>query len=79
MADEIVWKRRFALFMAARLFGALVFFVGAAVMFTDLVREGGWPAVGAILMAMGLVDALFAPKLLRKHWEQEDRAANSDR
>ena len=79
MDDEAKWKRRFGLFMAARLFGLLVFFAGFAVMFTDVAREGGWPLVGAILMAMGLVDAVFAPKLLRKHWEQEDQAAHPDR
>ena len=73
MADEELWKRRFAVFMAARLFGAAVFLLGTAIMFTDLLREGGWPLVGGILMAMGLIDAVFAPKLLKKHWEMQDR------
>lgn len=75
MADDELWRRRFFLFMGARLFGALVFLAGAALMFTDLAGEGGWPVAGGILMAMGLIDAVFAPKLLKKHWESEDRAA----
>lgn len=79
MDDEAKWKRRFGLFMAARLFGLLVFFAGFAILFTDVLREGGWPVVGAILMVMGLIDAVFAPRLLRKYWEQEDQAAHSDR
>ncbi len=29
--------------------------------------------VGAILAIMGAVDAVFAPKMLRKLWEQQDR------
>ena len=75
MADEATWKRRFYLFMAARLFGLATFFAGLAIMFTDLLREGGWPIVGAIVMLMGLADAVVAPKLLTKHWKREDGTA----
>ncbi|MGI8706323.1 MAG: hypothetical protein ACR2JJ_11130 [Sphingomicrobium sp.] len=75
MDDEAKWKRRFTLFMGARLFGLAVFLGGMAIMFTDLLREGGWPAVGAILMVVGLVDAVVAPKLLKKQWEREDQSA----
>ena len=75
MADEATWRRRFYLYMGTRLFGLLVFFAGMAVFFTDLLREGGWPAVGAILMAMGLIDAVFAPRLLKAKWQGEDEAA----
>jgi hypothetical protein len=72
MADEAVWRRRFFLFMAARIFGALMFLAGTAIAFTGLLREGGWPVVGAIVMLLGIADAVFAPKLLRKQWEIED-------
>lgn len=72
MADEATWKRRFYLYMGARLFGLATFLAGMAIMFTDLLREGGWPVVGAIVMVAGLVDALVAPKLLKKQWERED-------
>lgn len=72
MADEATWKRRFLLFVAARLFGLATFLAGMAVMFTDLLREGGWPVVGAILMVMGLLDAVVAPKLMKKQWQRED-------
>ena len=73
MADEAVWKRRFLIFMLARLFGLLTFLAGIAIAYSDLVREGGWPALGAIIAIMGVIDAVFAPKLLKKHWDQEDR------
>ena len=72
MNDEAKWKKRFQLFMAARLFGAATVVAGVVIMFSDLLREGGWPAVGGVLVAVGLIDALVAPKLLKKHWEQED-------
>lgn len=71
--DEALWKRRFALFMAARLFGLTVFLAGVAIAFSDLVREGGWPLVGGLLAIMGALDAVFSPKLLKKYWAEEDR------
>jgi hypothetical protein len=73
MADEDLWRRRFQIFMLVRLFGLAVFLTGIFVIYTDLLREGGWPVVGAILTIMGAVDAVFAPKMLRKLWEQQDR------
>ena len=72
MADESVWKRRFFVFMAARLLGLLTFLAGLAIMFTDLLREGGWPQVGAVLILLGAIDAVFAPRLLKKQWDRED-------
>lgn len=72
MDDEAKWKRRFYLFMGARLFGLLTFGLGIVIAVTDLVREGGWPVVGAIVAIAGLVDAIVAPMLLRKHWKAED-------
>lgn len=72
MADETVWRRRFLVFMAARLIGLLTFLAGLAIIFTDALREGGWPQVGAVLVVLGAIDAVFAPKLLKKQWERED-------
>ena len=72
MDDETKWKRRFHLFMAARLFGLATFLAGVAVYFTDVLRDGGWPLVGVILILVGLADAVVAPKLLRKIWDKED-------
>lgn len=73
MADQDIWKRRFYTFMGVRLFGLATFILGIVVMYTDLLRQGGWPAVGAILVVIGTIDAVFAPKLLKKLWEQQDR------
>ena len=73
MADEDIWKSRFHVFMAVRLFGLATFFLGIAIIYTDLLRAGGWPTVGAILAIIGTIDAVFAPKLLKKMWEQQDR------
>jgi hypothetical protein len=75
MDDERLWKKRFWMFMAARLFGLAVFFVGIAIAFSDLAREGGMPVIGGIVAIIGAIDALFAPRLLKKGWEQQDRTA----
>ena len=72
MADEDVWRKRFQVFMAVRLFGLATFFAGIAIAYTDLVREGGWPALGAIVAIIGAVDAVLSPRLLRKLWDQQD-------
>lgn len=73
MADEELWKRRFHAFTAVRLLGLATFFLGIAIIYTDLLREGGWPAVGAVLAIIGTIDVVFAPKLLKKLWDQQDR------
>ncbi|HET7816932.1 MAG TPA: hypothetical protein VFK58_05085 [Sphingomicrobium sp.] len=73
MADERLWRRRFLAFMAVRLAGVATFLLGVAIAYSDLVREGGWPLVGGIVAIMGAIDALFAPRLLKTLWEQQDR------
>lgn len=72
MADEELWRRRFQVFMLVRLFGLAVFIFGVFVIYSDLLRPGGWPALGAILAIMGALDSVFAPRLLKKIWEQQD-------
>ena len=71
--DEALWKQRFQLFMAVRLAGLMILAVGVAIAFTDLVRPGGWKLLGGILVVAGAIDAVFAPKLLKRSWERADR------
>jgi ABC-type uncharacterized transport system permease subunit len=72
MDDEVVWKRRFLIFALLRLAGVATMFLGVAIAYTDLLRVGGWPAAGMIVAAMGVIDAVFAPRFLKKLWERED-------
>lgn len=67
--EERLWKRRFHLFALIRLIGLALFFLGMAVALTDLVRPGGWPLVGGILAAIGIVDAVAAPRILKRKWD----------
>ena len=73
MADEQVWKQRFLMFTLIRLFGLAMILLGIAIAYSDLLREGGWPIVGLFIAIMGAVDAIFAPRLLKKAWEEQDR------
>lgn len=72
MKGDELWRKRFRLFMAIRLFGLLTFLLGLAIAFTGLIRPGGWPLVGGLVAIIGVIDAVFAPKILKKGWEQQD-------
>jgi hypothetical protein len=73
MRDEELWKKRFQIFAAIRLFGVATFLLGLAIAFSDLVRPGGWKLLGGILVVIGVVDALVAPRVLKRGWERLDR------
>jgi hypothetical protein len=72
MDDQARWRNRLLAYSAVRVGGLAIFFLGIAVIYTDLLREGGWPQVGAILAIMGAIDAVFAPRLLKKLWDERD-------
>jgi hypothetical protein len=71
--DEDVARRRLLLYMLVRFAGLLVFFLGVAIMYSDLVRPGGWPQVGAIVAILGVIDAIFAPRVVKRAWDEKDR------
>ena len=71
--DEDVAKRRLLLYTLARFAGLAIFFLGVAIFYTDLLRPGGWPQVGAIVAILGVIDAFFAPRLLKRAWDEQDR------
>lgn len=73
MTDDQVWKRRFHIFALVRLAGVAIFLLGVAVAFSDLLRPGGWPLAGGLLAICGVIDAVLAPRLLRKLWREQDR------
>lgn len=71
--DDRKARNRLLIYSLVRFGGAAIFFLGIAIMYTDLLRPGGWPQVGAIVAIMGAIDALFAPRLLKKAWDEQDR------
>jgi len=73
MRDEELWKKRFQIFAAIRLVGVATFLLGLAIAFSDLVRPGGWPLLGGVLAIIGVIDAVVAPRILKRGWERLDQ------
>ena len=69
--DDLLWKKRFQLFALIRLAGLALFLFGMAVMLTDLVRPGGWPLLGGVLVAVGVIEAVLAPRILKRSWDKK--------
>ena len=66
-------RNRLLAYTAVRLGGLAIFFLGVAIIYTNLLRAGGWPQVGAIVAIMGAIDSFFAPMLLKRAWDEQDR------
>lgn len=75
MTDEHVARNRLLLYSLVRLGGVAIFFLGIATIYTNLVRRGGWPQLGAILAIIGVIDAVIAPRLLKRSWDKADQEA----
>jgi hypothetical protein len=70
---EDVARRRLLIYTLVRFGGLAIFFLGLAIIYSDLLRPGGWPQVGAIVAICGVLDAMFAPLLLKRAWDEQDR------
>jgi len=70
MTDEAMWKRRFFALMLARLVGTLLTLSGLVVAYGDVVRPGGYLALGIPLTLVGVIALAVLPILLRRRWRQ---------
>ena len=71
MIEEQADKKRFQIFAVVRLFGVGLFLLGTAVAFTDLLKPGGWPLIGGVLAITGVLDAVFASRVVRRATERK--------
>jgi hypothetical protein len=71
--DDDVAKRRLLLYSLVRFGGIVIFLLGVAIIYSDLLRRGGWPQVGAVVAILGVLDSFLAPRLLKKGWDEQDR------
>ena len=71
--DDDIARRRLLIHSLIRLAGLAIFFLGVAIMYTNLLRPGGWPQLGAIIAIMGVLDSILAPRLLKRAWDEQDR------
>ena len=72
MDDDTQARNRLLAYSAVRFGGLAIFLFGIAVMYTGVLRAGGWPQLGAIIAILGIIDAFLAPRLLKKHWDHTD-------
>ena len=72
-SSDDIWRKRFQIYMLVRLFGVATFLLGIAIAYTGLIRPGGLPIVGSLVAMAGAIDAVFAPRLLRKLWAEQDK------
>lgn len=72
MDDQEQARNRLLVYSGLRFGGFAIFFLGIAIIYTNLVRPGGWPQVGAIIAILGVIDSIFAPRLLKKAWDKQD-------
>ena len=70
--DDDVYRKRLLLYSLVRFGGVAIFFLGLAVVYTNIARPGGWPQVGAVICILGALDALLAPRILKKYWDEQD-------
>ncbi len=70
--DEDLARQRLLLYSLVRFGGVAIFFLGLTIIYSDLLRTGGWPQLGAIVAIIGAIDAFVAPRLLKKSWDAKD-------
>ena len=73
MDDDKKARDRLIIATLARIGGLAIFFLGIAIIYTDLIRPGGWPQIGAIVVILGVIDAILAPRLVKRAWDEQDR------
>lgn len=73
MVDDSVWRRRLLTYSLIRAIGLVIFFLGIAIIYTNLLRQGGWPRAGAIIAIIGVIDGLLMPHFVKRSWERRDR------
>lgn len=71
--DEDKARERLLIYSLVRFGGVAIFFLGIATIYTNLLRPGGWPQVGAIIAILGVIDALLAPHFLKRAWDRQDQ------
>jgi hypothetical protein len=62
------WRNRFILINLVRIGGTLVVLLGLLIWESDIVRDGGWPAVGLPLALLGLLASFGGPQWLASKW-----------
>lgn len=71
--QDALWAKRFRIFALLRVSGLLLFLLGMAIVFSDVLKPGGDLLIGMVVIGCGLSEALLGPVLLRQSWDKADR------
>ncbi len=71
--DDDIYRKRLLLYSLVRFIGVGFFLLGVAIAYTGVIRPGGAPQFGAIVAILGALDAVLAPRLLKKSWDVQDK------
>jgi len=52
--------------------GLILFLLGIAIAFTDLLKPGGWKLLGGILVIVGAIEAVISPRLVKRSMARPD-------
>lgn len=68
---EEIAKLRWQVIQLCRISGILVMVLGMWIWAGDILREGGWMALGMPIFVVGFFFALWLPVLLARRWKSE--------
>jgi hypothetical protein len=72
MDDDQRARNRLLIYTLLRGGGIVIFLFGVAIIYTNVVRPGGWPQLGAIVAILGVIDAMVMPLLIKRSWDKRD-------
>jgi len=65
---EQLARVRYGIITILRASGAVLMLIGLWIWLGDILREGGWPAVGLPLFIAGFFESLVVPQILARQW-----------
>ncbi len=71
MTEHDPYKSRFLLFAAARLSGVAIMVLGISAAFSNLIQDGGHRQLGGLLIAIGTIEMVIVPLLLKRMWKNK--------
>jgi len=70
--DDAIYQQRLAVYTLVRFVGVAIFFLGIAIAYSNLLRPGGWPQVGAIVAIVGALGSLLLPRIVKRAWDRRE-------
>ena len=66
--QEALAKARFGILTMLRASGTILMLLGIWIWLGDILRAGGWPALGLPLFILGFAESLILTQILARRW-----------